>query len=230
MAASFTLTLDTRPPANPVILIAGGAAVTGAPEVVVQLDSADYEGGMGDVVDMKIWGDVDPTTDPAIQPLEVDSDWVTFDPDLNVRLSAGDGRKHLYAKLRDDVNNATLAFTDFIDLDSTSPIVSITTPVDEAKISKVSPSNTATFSWQASNDFDRYEVRVVPSVGSPHVAGVPIPSTAGSANVSGTGSFPADTPIVTQIKGTDLQTASPGDTTKIIKVFVRDASTAVWSA
>lgn len=229
MPAYFVLELDTRAPANPVLLINGGAAVTGTPEVAVQLDSADYLGGAADVVEMKIWGDVDPTTDATIQTLEADSDWRAFDGELNVRLTAGDGRKHLYAKLRDDVLNVTLAFTDFIDLNSTAPIVEVTTAVDEGKISKVVGANTATFGWESSRAFDRYEVRVVPSIGSPSVAGVLIPSTAGSVNVSGTGSFPADTPITTQVKGTDLQTASPGDTEKIIKVFVRDASTAVWS-
>lgn len=230
MSASFTLILDTKPPANPVVLINGGAAVTGAREVTVQLGTTDYLAGAEDVTDMIIWGDVEPTTDPLIQPLEADSEWRTYETEINVRLSAGDGRKHLYVKLRDDVLNATLAFTDFIDYDSTAPIVSITTPVDEAKISKVSPSDVATFSWQSSRAFDRYEVRVVPSTGSPSVAGVLIPTTAGSTHTSGSASFPANTPIVTQIRGTDLQTASPGDTAKIIKVFVRDASTADWSS
>lgn len=229
MAAHFTLVLDTRPPANPVLLINGGSAITGIRDVAVQLASADFESGSADVTQMKVWGDVDPVTDWRVQVLEGDSEWFDFDPEIAVRLATGNGRKHLYAKLRDDVLNETLAFTDFIDLDSNAPVVSITTPVDRARISKRAGADEATFSWQSSRDFTEYQVRVVPNVGSPSIAGVLIPTTAGSLNTSGTGSFPDATPITTQINGTDLATASPGDTTKIIKVFVRD-TTGVWSS
>jgi hypothetical protein len=37
-----------------------------------------------------------------------------------------------------------------------------------------------------------------------------------------TGSFPATTGIDSMIDGRDLETASAGDGTKIVKVFVRD--------
>lgn len=229
MSSYFTLELDTKAPANPTLIINGGASLTGVQPVVVQLSSTDFGGGANDVSLMKLWGDVDPDSNPDIQVLEDESAWQNFAATLSVRLSAGNGRKHIYARLRDDVCNETVVFSDFIDLDTDAPVVSITTPVDNDKISRVSPCDTATFAWQASASFVEYQVRVVPSIGSPSVAGVVIPSTAGSSHTSGSGSFPATTPITTVIKGTDLATASPGDTPKIIKVFVR-TSGGTWSA
>lgn len=225
---TFTLTLDTRPPASPAVLINGGAALTGGRDVTLELTTADYQGGQHDVASMKLWGDVDPTVDPEVQTTEGASDWQVFQANYAVRLSAGTGRKTIYAKLRDDVLNVTLAFSDFIDLDLTLPVVTITTAVDQSRISKVAPKDTATFVWESSLAFQRYEVRVVPTTGSPHNAGVLIPTTAGSVHTSADGTFPAETGISTTIKGADLEAASPGDTQKIIKVFVRSGG--VWSS
>lgn len=229
MPAHFRLSLDTAPPAAPALVIDGGAARTGAQNVAVDLSTSDYEGGARDVQEARVWGDVDPGADPKVQPTEEASLWHVYQPSLVVRLSPGDGRKRLYARLRDDVCNETVVFTDFIDLDTSVPVVSITTPVDRGRVSKVAPCSRALFVWEASVPFAAYEVRVVPSVGSPHVGGVPIPTTSGSANTQGVGSFPAETGIATVVEGADLEAASPGDTEKIVKVFVR-AADGTWSA
>lgn len=229
MTASFTLVLDTAPPVNPGLLLNGGATVTGAREVTVTLSSADYLTGSRDVTWMRLWGDVDPLGDPQVHPLEADSGWLPFDPDYAVRLSDGSGRKTVRARLRDDVCNDTVEFSAFIDLDLTSPVVQMVTAVDRSRISKVAPCATALFTWQSTRPFDRYEVRVVPNIGSPHGAGVVIGTAHGSANTTGVGAFEALVPMPTTIHGADLEIASPGDTVKVIKVFVRDLD-GVWSA
>lgn len=224
---TFTLVLDTRPPGNPTLLINGGAALTGGRDVVLTIGTSDFEAGARDVAMMKLWGDVDTATDPNIQTTEGASAWIAFDVNYAVRLSAGSGRKTVWAKLRDDVHNETLAFSDFIDLDTAIPVVTITNPIDRGRISKVAPMDTAIFTWESNLPYDAYEVRVVPTTGSPHTAGVVIPTAGGSVATSGSGASSANTPRTTTIKGTDLEQASPGDTTKIIKVFVR--SSGVWS-
>ena len=229
MSAHFTLTLDTQAPASPTLLLNGGAAITGAQEVSVALSTADYQAGARDVAQMRLWGDVDPQADPLVQPEEEDSAWQTFTTDYVVRLTAGSGRKHLYARLKDDVCNETVVFTDWIDLDTDSPVVTIVTAVDKSRISKIAPCATALFQWEANLPFTRYEVRVVPSTGSPQQAGVLIGTGHGSGNTSGVGAFVAGTPITTVIHGADLEAASPGDTSKIIKVYVRTTD-GTWSA
>lgn len=229
MSSHFTLTLDTQAPASPSLLLNGGAAVTGTQEVAVSLTTVDYQSGARDVAQMRLWGSVDPAADPLVQATEDVSAWQTFTTDYVVRLSPGSGRKYLYARLRDDVCNETVTFTDWIDLDTTSPVVTIVGAVDRSRISKVAPCNTALFLWEANRPFVRYEVRVVPTTGSPQQSGVLIGTGSGSVNTSGVGAFAAETPITTVINGSDLEVASPGDTTKVCKVFVRDAN-GMWSA
>ena len=227
MSASFNLILDTQAPANPSLLINGGAAVTGERDVYVDLTTSDAGPG-GDVYQVKIWGDVDPTADPAFSVSEADSRWLPFESTLPVLLSAGSGRKHLYARLRDDVGNETLPFSDFIDLNTSVPVVSVTTAVDRGRISKISPFHQATFTWDVNVAFLTYQVRLVPSHGSPHQAGVQIGSTHGSINVQGVDRIEALTPVTTTITGADLEAASPGDGPKIVKVFVRGID-GTWS-
>ena len=59
-----------------------------------------------------------------------------------------------------------------------------------------------------------------------------IPVAGGSINTSGTADegneFAADTAINVTINGTDLESASGGDGTKIVKVFVKDERD-IWS-
>lgn len=227
---TFTLILDTKPPAAPALLIEGGVAVTGRRTVTVALSSADYLAGSRDVVEMKLWGDVEPGADPLVTTIEGTAIWQAYQPIYTLRLSDGAGRKTIYARLKDDVCNATVVFSDFIDLNLTVPVVTVVTPINQSRISKIAPCDAAVFSWESSLAFDRYEVRAVPTAGSPQGAGVIIPTTAGSVHVAGDGqTWPAEQALTTTIRGTDLATATPGDGIKIIKIFVRKAGTQVWS-
>lgn len=224
MAATFTLELDTSPPANPLLALNSGAVVTGDATVIASIATPS-----GDVQEMVIWGDVDLAADSTVQDTEDASQWTLYTPDKAIRLSAAPGRKTIFARLRDDVCNETPIFQAFIDLDLDTPVVSLTTPPDRTRISKVAPCQNALFRWQSNKSFVAYEVRVVPNAGSPATAGFPIGTTGGSVNTSGVGDFPSLTPITTVVNGSDLEAASPGDTAKIVKVFVRDAD-GVWSA
>lgn len=223
MSAHFTVVLDTAPPASPVLLVNGGADRTGDRVVMVALATPSL-----DVAEMKIWGDIDPTANPLFQATEGASDWTLWSPEVAIRLSAGTGRKYLYARLKDDVCNETPAFTDWIDYDADAPVVAITNPPDRTRISATAPCDTTTFSWECGHDFTDYMVRVVPSIGSPREAGVLVGTTHGSTGTAGTGSFPASTPRTTTVRGADLLAASPGDGSKVVKVFCKDTA-GVWS-
>ena len=227
MTASFTLSLDVQAPASPTLSINSGATGTGEQPVWVTMGTADYEGGADDVSQMKIWGDVDSGADLTIQPTEGASSWIMYADLTPVLLSAGTGRKTLYARLRDDVGNTTVPFSDFIDLDASIPVIDITTAIDRSRISKVSPYSTASFTWTPSMDVVAYEVRVVPSHGSPHQTGVALGTAHGSIHVSGAAVDAAEQ-VVTTISGADLEAASPGSNAKVLKVFVRTAD-GIWS-
>ena len=217
------MVLDTTPPASPALLLDAGAATTGSQTVAVSLTTSDL-----DAVEMKVWGDVDPSADVAVQTSELASAWITYAQSKTVHLAAGDGRKYLYARLRDDVGNPTVVFSDFIDLNTATPVVALTTPLDRGRVSLISPYHQATFGWESSLPFTDYQARLVPSVSSPHLAGIAVPTSGGSLHVSGSGTFPATTTILTTVRAADLLAASPGDGPKRIKVFVRAAG--VWSA
>lgn len=220
---SLVITLDTAPPASGAFVINDGAGWT-----AVQVVTLDLSTSSTDIEEMLIWGDVDPTDTPAIQATEGASTWIAFASSKVIKLSAGNGLKTIYVKLRDDVGNATLALSQAINLDTDIPWVEITAGVDVDRISLVSGWNEASFSWRCNQAFERYEVRVVPSSIIGHQFGTLIGTAGGSTNVSADGAFAANTPITTTIRAADLQIASPGDGPKIVKVFVRD-TTDVWS-
>lgn len=220
MANWFNLILDTLGPQDPSVSINSGDAYTNDQLVTLSIGTSDSD---KTGYQMKIWGDVDTAYDTNIQATEGTSTWITFATSKQVKLSTGDGTKTVYVKLRDDVWNESAQASDSITLDTTVPVVTITGP-DVSKISKVASKDTAAFSFSVDQTFVEYKVKVVPSTSSLHTAGTQIPIAAGSTNMSGTGSFAASTPISCTIKGADLETASAGDGTKTIKVFVRDAA------
>jgi hypothetical protein len=225
MSAYFELELDTVGPAGVAAVIDAGAAFTSDVDVSLGVTTTDPDTTGYQV---KIWGDVDPAFNASIQPLEVNSAWITLASPHAVRISTGDGSKTLNVRIRDDVLNESAPASDSITLDTTVPVVSITSGPDRTVVSKQAGVNVATFSWQSDADYDAYEVRVVPATTSPRTAGTVIPTTAGSTNTSGSEGSAA-TPITSSINATDLETASPGDGDKVIKVFVQDPDTGNWS-
>lgn len=222
MASFFNLALDTTAPSGLTLSINDGAMYTTSTSVQLTIGLTDspttgYQ--------MKIWGINDAAE-------ETSANWETFATTKSVVLSTGDGLKTVYIKVRDDVGNETTQVSDSIQLDTTVPVVTITGP-DKAKISKVDGYNKSIFSFTSDVEFAEYKVCVVPTSNSTQEAGTLIGTVGGSVNTSGTKespeeAFAATTPITVTIAGADLETASSGDGTKIIKVFVKTPA-GLWS-
>jgi hypothetical protein len=220
------ITLDTTAPSGLVVSLDGGATYSSGDfvTVTVSVDDATTTG-----YQIKLWGDVDPANDLNVQTLEADSGWIGYATSYQVRLSAGDGTKTIYARVRDDVYNASAQAEDSITKDTAKPVVTVTNP-DNPKISKIEGRNLASFTFTCDVPFVEYRVKVVGATGAGYDTGTIIPVTNGSVNTSGTGTFDTSTaPIDVQVTGADLELASAGDTTKIVKVFCRDEA-GNWSA
>ena len=218
MASYFNLTLDTTASSGLTLSINDGALYATSTAVKLTI-------GLSDEVttgyQMKIWG-IDGVDE------EASASWETFAKTKSVNLTSGDGLKTVHIKVRDDVGNETEEVSDDITLNTAVPVVTITGP-DKTKISKVEGFNKSKITFTCDVDFAEYKVCVVPQTSSTQDAGTVIPTTAGSINTSGSdGSYPKTTPIEVTITGTDLETASSGDSVKIVKVFVKTAA-GIWS-
>lgn len=221
--ASFTLTLDTTAPGSPTFTINSGAAYSTSVNVTCQIGTSD---GSTTGYQFKIWGDVDTANDADVQATEGASNWITFAATKAVKLSAVDGAKNLHCKIRDDVWNTTSQLDASITVDSDVPTATVSVAVSPTKISKIATKDTATFQFQADEACQAWKVKVVPATGSLESAGTTIPTTAGSANVTG-GALAATTNQSVTIKGADLETAG-AEGANIVKVFVQDIA-GVWS-
>ncbi|MDQ1584495.1 MAG: hypothetical protein QOF36_2549 [Microbacteriaceae bacterium] len=218
MSAFFDLVLDTTGPAGVAGSINSGATYTTSRDVTLgptttDPDTTGYQ--------IKIWGNVDAAFDADIQATEGASAWKTLSGSMAVRLSTGDGSKTLTWRIRDDVWNESSTATDSITLDTTVPVVTIDSGPTPGKISKQTGKRTSDTVWHADVDIQAYKVKVVPATNSIHSAGTQIPTTGGSANVTG-GSVTAASTVTTTIDGADLETAAGADGTWHVKVFVQD--------
>ena len=221
MASFFNLELDTTAPGSPTISIEGGATYASTQLVTCTIGTGD-----GDTTgyQMLIWGNVDLAENASIQDTEGNSSWITYNTSQQVKLLTGDGVKTIYLKIRDDVYNESAQVDDSITLDESVPVVTISGP-DLSKISKVTGKDVSEFSFTCDTNYEEYKVKVVPASGSSQDAGTLILTANGSSNMSGSaGGYNGATPITCQIDGADLEIASAGDGTKIIKVFVKDAA------
>lgn len=222
MAQYFVLTLDTTAPAGVSFLIDGGNTYssTDTVELTISTSDSDTTG-----YQMKIWGDVDETSDTNIKATEETSSWASFATTKAIKLSAGDGRKTLYVKVRDDVYNASDSVNKSITLNTSIPSIEIS-GIDRTRLSKNEGANVMSFSFTVTDDtdivFTEYKVMVVSDPSSVHSVGKLIGTEHGSTNMSGSGEFPMNEPINCTITGADLEVASSGDGTKTIKVFVKD--------
>lgn len=226
MVNYINVTLDTTAPATPTLSLDGGSAFANDLLVDCLIGTAD-----GDTTgySMKIWGTVDVGYDGAIQATEGASDWITYSPSKQIKITEDNGMKTINIRIRDQVNNVSGMVSDTISYDSTKPVVTTSLP-DVSSISTNTDKNVVNFTFQVSEPFVEYRVKAVNSTGAEEVAGIQIPTTNGSTNTSGTGTFDTTvTPINVTIYGLDLQTASSGDGLKTIKVFVRDEA-GLWSS
>ena len=198
MASYFNLILDTLAPSGVSVSINSGAQYTTHTSVQLSISCSDSD---TTGYQMKIWGINGVATESA-------ASWETYATSKTVTLPSGDGLKTVYIKVRDDVYNESTSASDSITLNTSVPTVTVTGS-DVSKISKVAPRN-------------------VPSISSLESAGTTIGTANSSTNMSGTGTFKADTSISCTITGADLETASSGDGSKIIKVFVKNEA-GTWS-
>lgn len=217
MASYFNITLDTIGPSGVEISLNDGALYTTSTSVILKITTND-ESTTG--YQMKIWG-------IASSETEDDAQYETFVSQKTVVLSSGDGLKTVHVKLRDDVGNESIETTDDITLNTALPAVTITGP-DKNKISKIEGFNKAVISFTSDVSFIEYKICVVPAIDSLESAGSTISTAGGSINTSGTGTYEANTPISVTISGADLESASVGDGTKIVKVFVK-SDAGFWS-
>ena len=218
MASYFNLTLDTTAPSGLTLAINDGALYATSTAVTLTISVTD---GQTTGYQMKIWG-IDGVAD------EGSASWENYATSKSVNLTAGDGLKTVYIKVRDDVGNESAQVSDTITLNTSVPVVTITGP-DKSKISKVSGFNQAIINFTADVEFEEYKVCVVPQSNSTQEAGTVIGTTNGSINTSGNaGSYPASENIQVTITGADLEAASSGDGVKIVKVFVKNAA-GTWS-
>jgi hypothetical protein len=219
MASYFNITLDTLAPSGNTFSINNADVYTATSAVTAYFSTADASTAGYQI---KIWGAVDTAENADIQTLEVNSAWVASSATAAVKLSSGDGSKTLYAKIRDDVYNETSELSDSITLDTTAPVVTISTAPDVSRISKVAGKREVTFTWESDTQFDEYKIKVVSSSNALHNTGTTIGETY-STDMSGEAlNYPATTGITSVIDGRDLETASAGDGVKVVKVFVKD--------
>ena len=218
MASFFKLVLDTTGPQSPTFAIAAGASFVSSQTTTADFSTADSSTTGYQV---KIWGNVDTTFNSAIQATEAASEWITYSASIAVKLSSGDGVKTLHAKIRDDVWNETAELTDTVTLDTTVPVITVSSGPEPTKVSKVSGKDTVTFAFQSDSALKAWKVKVVPSSASTEGTGTTIPTTAGSTNMTG-GALAKETNKTCTIKGADLATAAGADGEYTIKVFGQD--------
>lgn len=219
MASFFNLFLDTTAPQNFSFLINDGAMYTQKVGVTLAFstDDTDTTG-----YQVKIWGINGVDTEET-------ATWESWAATKNVDLTSEEGLKTVYAKVRDSVYNESATVSKTITLDTTVPVVTITGP-DVARISKKEGKNVSAFSFMADVKIMEWKVMVVQDSSAlvDTETNVLIPVDGGSTNMSGTTETAANTAVACAIRGEDLNTASSGDGTKIIKVFVR-SETGAWS-
>jgi hypothetical protein len=220
MSGVFQIQLDTLGPQDPTLTLdAGNPAFTvdNLVDALLGTSDADTTGYR-----VKIWGDI-----VGFAPDEESVAFRAYAPSIQIQLTAGDGAKTIYARLFDDLDNASDVVSDTIVLDTTVPVVNKLGGPTPARISDKEGHDESNLSWSPDSAIQAYKVKVVADASTPHDQGTQIPTTAGSTNVSG-GAVPAGAAVITMVKGADLKTAGGADGTKNVKVFIQDLA-GLWS-
>lgn len=108
--------------------------------------------------------------------------------------------------------------------DTTPPTPNITSGPTLSRISSQTGKDSLQFTWESTEDFTNYKVKVVPSSGSPESAGTLV-----EADEAPTSGGTANTEYEAKITDDEIIAADPGEGTKILKIFVKDVA-GNWSA
>ena len=235
MANYVKITLDTIGPSGVSVLINGDAdkITSTAATLTINCTDTDLTG-----YQMKIWGTAD-------APSESDAKWETYQAEKNVTFSSGDGQKTVYVKVRDDVYNESVIASDTVLLITKVPVVT-QMKTGTSKISLMQGGNIATGCFYFDEDISAAKIMIVQDVNAPHnsPANVLVPCAGGSSmyhsdadmnyefegsELSLEGEFSCDGYIDFIIYADDIVAASPGDGVKILKAYVKSASTGSWS-
>lgn len=241
MASYFKLTLDTTGPSGVSLQINGDEERTTNTQLTLSIgcddsDLTDYQ--------MKIWSDA------LDMPSEANAQWENFSAEKTVEiypeLISGD-TVTIYVKLRDDVWNESVIASDSIVVYTENPVVEIAN-ISRARISKIPapsdasiaeklfPKNTTCIGFAVDKDCDDLRIMVVDNINALYddPANVLIPVDGDSYIIAADtehlnasdglrmDSVTANTSYVAYIRGADLETASPGDGIKIVKIFAHE--------
>lgn len=238
MASYVNLILDTTAPKGVKVLINGDEKKTASTAVTLTIscsdeDKTDYQ--------MKIWGISGVTTESS-------ASWEDYCEQKNVTLPTGDGAKTVYIKIRDDVWNESETVSDVINLYTSVPMVKGFT-ADKSKLSLVEGKNSIIITGEVSEDVDAMKIVIVDDINaeynSPSNKSIPItngsalfqyPALGGIANMCVVDylefenlEFDHSSTLSCTITGKDFQSAAGSDGLKIVKVFVRSATSGKWS-
>lgn len=226
--ATATCELDTTVPSGTLTLYEADdatlkAAVSSVATFVAHLAITDDAVGK---VYYKVWGDYTVGAQAAAGTTEP-ADWTEYTKTTGkdylvisgLSCTSGDGTKSVHAKAKDDAGNEiTITSVSFV-YDTTAPVVTIENVTDN-DISKVHVYRNATTKYADEVKFDlaldsiitefkvcaymtQAQATAVTDIG----AEVAVPMTAGSLNMSGTGTHQATEVISCLIKGADYETA-----------------------
>lgn len=225
MSSFTTFEVDLVGPTITLLEINDGAAETASETVDVVITTAAT-----DATDVIFYGDV---PGAALEGDAVPTPFLGSGVVHSVNVTPGDLVKTIKAKLFDDVGNDGPEASDSIILNSSVPTPNTTsvsgpvTPGGARKMSQKTGHNQRTINWTLSENWDEFEVRLVPTSGSDRTAGTVIPTDGGSTNTSG-GAGAANTPMSTVVNTNDILSIQAGSGQRVVKIFVRQG--AVWSS
>lgn len=238
MANYIKLTLDTTAPNGVILLINGDENKTTSTAVTLTINCTDID---TTGYQMKIWGITGALTESL-------AEWEDYSNKKNITLPTGDGAKTVYVKIRDDVWNESETVSDTINLYTSVPVINRFT-ADKTKLSLVEGKDCITVSGEVSEDVDAMKIVLVDNVNASYnsLTNKSIPITNGSflmqyGTVGGMINMCTDDYLEFEnidfyksstmsccINGKDFQTAAGSDGLKIVKIFVRSASSGKWS-
>lgn len=195
----------------------GGLLTAESREVPLSLSSADYGTGFNNVVEMKVWGDLDPAFKSELfGQIEGDSRWIPFKGLFSIVLSAGSGDKTISAKIRTATGVESDEMSKTVNLSVTTPEASILWSKNDVA-PKIDTS--VQFGWSASHAFTEAAVCVAPTLQSSYEECTPVLTYGAGA----AGEHQWCELSISSLMASDLYPTQSGE--KPLKVFVKVGGT-----